>query len=98
MAFEIPLAAAAAAALAMLPPKMGQNGGRGSSLTGNLHENYYEVVNILGSVFNADPARHVVLSTVTYGRQPDQLQGNNCPSFQVDIKGYGKGLLVMAAA
>lgn len=98
IAFEVPIAGAAGAALAMIPAKVAENGSRGGRLEEMLHENYYEVINILGRVFNGDDGFHVVLKDIGYGNTPDPLQDNKTVVYDVESTGYGKGKVALAAA
>ena len=96
IAFDLPLAGAAGAALALLPPKMGQTGSRGKKLEDLLHEAYFEVINIIGQMFNQEGVEHVVLKGISYGEVPDPLQANDIVVFDINIDGFGKGTVAIA--
>jgi hypothetical protein len=40
---------------------------------------------------------HVVLDDIAYGTVPNELQTNDIVVYEIDIEGYGKGLVSLVA-
>ncbi len=101
VACDLPLAAYAGAALGLVPLPRAQEAIASGLLPDDLAENFYEVVNILASVFNENPeAPHLKLYKV-------HAVGEKLPTdvaaslgyvvrrldLKVDVSGYGAGRL-----
>ncbi|MFT6374341.1 MAG: hypothetical protein ACJATT_005480 [Myxococcota bacterium] len=98
ISFESKMASAASAALALMPASAARKGVLANGkLKPLLHEHYYEVINILGQVFNNSGKMHVVLDDIAYGTVPNELQTNDIVVYEIDIEGYGKGLVSLVA-
>ena len=102
---DIALAANLGAALAMIPAGAAKDAATSGLLSANLAENFYEIVNILASVFNdGDGAPHLRLWSV-------HAPGDKLPAdvaayvaqvprrldLDLTIAGYGPGRLSIAA-
>lgn len=94
---DVGFAAASAAALALVPVDKVQTALQENRLDDMLRDNYYEVINILSSLLNANPERHVRLTT-THRIGEDvppgveaRAAGARAHSFNVEIDGYGSG-------
>ncbi|HYO18711.1 MAG TPA: hypothetical protein VES02_08620 [Dermatophilaceae bacterium] len=101
VAADLDLAARAGAALGLVPPTGADTAIENRELPPALYDNFYEVMNIMASLFNeGDPADHLKLQTVF---QPGavipqsaamQLRGlGRRADFHLDIDGYGRGAL-----
>jgi hypothetical protein len=95
--FELPLAACAGAALVMLPGPAALKAVKGDTMEAQFQENFYEVVNVLGRLFNTEDRPHVVLKDVLYGAIPAPALGRDASFYDVDITGYTKGRLSVTA-
>ncbi|MDD3650110.1 hypothetical protein [Immundisolibacter sp.] len=97
---DVPLAAAAGAALAMIPPAAAQDAVRAGSLPPNIADNFREVTNILCSVLTAASGRGVRLADFAVGSVPPAAEavlgaGGARLDLEVDVQGYGKGQLAI---
>ena len=95
--FELPLAACAGAALVMLPGPVALKAVKGDNLEPQFQENFYEVVNVLGRIFNVEGRPHVVLKDVDYGPAPAPVTSRDACVYDVDITGYTKGRVTIVA-
>lgn len=101
---DLSLAAASAAALALVPNDAVTAAVEAGELSELLQENYYEVINIVSSLFNGNPERHVRLTTTHRVGDTDLdatvtqrlADGAGVHWFTVDIDGYGNGVFAVA--
>ncbi|GCE77714.1 hypothetical protein [Cellulomonas biazotea] len=96
--FDVALAAYVGAALGLVPVRMAQQAVDHGGLPAGLLENASEVLNVMGSLFNAEGAPHVRLDTVYEPGHPLPADvAKWVPAFvrrcdlDVDVAGYGKG-------
>lgn len=95
---DVPLAAYLGGALGLVPVRMAQQAVDHGGLPDGLLENASEVLNVMGSLFNAEGAPHVRLETVFEPGHPvpadvarhAQAFGRRC-DLDVDVAGYGRG-------
>jgi len=101
---DLPLAARAGAAIALVPAGGAEASIEDGALSPALYDNAYEILNVMASLFNAEGAPHVKLDTcyapgaalpadvaawvLAYVRRLD---------LDVDVKGYGPGRLSVLA-
>ncbi|WP_127126416.1 hypothetical protein [Georgenia sp. SYP-B2076] len=98
VALDMPLAARAAAALALMPPRTAEAAIENQYLSEPLTENVAEILNVTASLLNADDAPHVRLFRV-HGPQellPADVAGwlrgyGSRVDTGVTIRGYGDG-------
>jgi hypothetical protein len=100
---DVQLAAAAGAALAMIPPAAAQDAVRAGNLPSNIADNFREVTNILCSVLTASGGRGVRLADFAVGSLPPAADavfgaGGARLDLEVEIQGYGKGQLAIICA
>ncbi|GAB4357530.1 MAG: hypothetical protein Kow0073_15550 [Immundisolibacter sp.] len=100
---DVPLAAAAGAALAMIPPAAAQDAVRAGSLPPNIADNFREVANIMCSVLTASGGRGVRLADFSVAGVPASaaavLGGAGARlDLEVEVQGYGKGALAIVSA
>lgn len=101
VACDLPLAAYAGAALGLVPLPRAEEAIAAGTLPEDLAENFAEVVNILASVFHADPeAPHLTLHAVhgVGDRLPTDVASFlgyvvRRLDLRVDVQGYGAGRL-----
>jgi hypothetical protein len=98
---ELPLAASAGAALAMIPVVVARESVRAGKLDGGLRENYYEVVNIVSAMLNGPTVPHLRLTDLVDGI-PDEVvalakQAAGLRHYDVTIVGYDGGVLALIA-
>jgi hypothetical protein len=102
---DLPLAASAGAALALIPAGQVEGWLESGELPDDAYECTYEVLNVLASAFNqADEARHVKLSHVLAPGEPGEgrvARGINGPRaaehFTVEVPGFPGGRLSAVA-
>ena len=105
VACDLSLAAYAGAALGLVPLPQVQEALTAETLTPDLSDNFYEVVNILASVFNENPeAPHLKLHKVHAAGEklPTDLASMlgyvvRRMDVKIDIAGYGGGRLSVVA-
>lgn len=96
---EAPLASAMSAALTMLPPTLAAEWADSGALPDVLSDNFHEVTNVLAKIVHAGGERCVLGGTAGFapGEQlPDieRIRAASCnESFEIDVDGYGAGLL-----
>jgi hypothetical protein len=97
---DLPLAVALGASIALIPAKRASECIKGGTLTGELSENLYEVLNVLCGLFNLPDHPHVKLYEVhSPGKLAPEDLGVRLRAFgkredlKVDVAGYGSGLL-----
>lgn len=95
---DVPFAAAAGAALAMIPPSAAQDAVRAGGLPPNIADNFREVANIMCSLLTASGGRGVRLAEFSVTGVPpaaDAVLGAAGArlDLEVDVQGYGKGQL-----
>lgn len=101
---DIGFAAATAAALTLIPVEQVTGAVDEGTLGDSLRDNYYEVVNILSSLLNGNPARHVRLTTTHPLGEPagvdvDALVAARAPrTFRIEVDGYGSGTFQLIEA
>lgn len=100
---DVPLAAAAGAALAMIPAAAAQDAVRAGSLPPNIADNFREVANIMCSVLTASGGRGVRLADFAVGSVPPAAEavlagGGARLDLEVEVQGYGKGQLAIICA
>lgn len=99
---DLGLAASAGAALAMMPNAVVKEAMDAGALPEGLHENFYEVANIMTRLLNGPSVPHVRITELVHGvpegvRQVlDTAVGKK--HYDVTIIGYPGGKLVLAAA
>lgn len=101
IACDLPLAAYAGAALGLVPLPRAEEAIESGLLPDDLAENFYEVVNILASVFNDNPqAPHLKLYKVHAVGERLPTDVASCLGYvvrrldlRVDVAGYGAGRL-----
>lgn len=100
VAFDLPLAAYAGAAIGLVPAGGAQDAVDGEDLFPMLRDNACEVLNVMASLFNVGDAPHLRLYTTHAPAEP--LPGDVAGhlgalggrvDWTVSIKGYGKGQL-----
>ncbi|MPV38077.1 hypothetical protein GB881_13660 [Georgenia subflava] len=98
VALDLPLAARAGAALALLPPRVADRAVEAQHLDDALAENVSEVLNVISSLLNTDDAPHVRLYRVhgPAGLLPADVAGwlrgyGRRTDVAFDIRGYGEG-------
>jgi hypothetical protein len=101
---DLPLAARAGAAIALMPPGGAEVAIEEEQLSPALLENAYEILNITASLFNVDGAPHVRLDRCHAPGEalPGDVAGHvlaYVPRLDLDvvIKGYGAGRLSVLA-
>lgn len=101
---DLPLGAALAAALGMLPPGAAQDALLAGTLSDTLQENFYEVANIVSVLLNKPGSPHAKLGDVYYPGQPLPLDVENQRGalgrrvdVHADVKGYGAGQFSLVA-
>lgn len=100
---DVPLAAAAGASLAMIPPAAAQDAVRAGSLPPNIADNFREVANIMCSVLSASGGRGVRLAEFAVASVPAAAApvlggGGARLDVEVEVQGYGKGRLAIISA
>ena len=93
------------ASLALIPAGQSEAAIAAGEVTEALRENFYEVVNIMSSLLNADPSCHVKLKAIhAIGGDDVPVEASNLASsrskahwFNVDIAGYGTGTFAFFA-
>lgn len=100
---DLPLAAAAGAALAMIPSAAAQDAVRAGNLPPNMADNFHEVVNIMCSALTASGGRGVRLADFAVFDVPASaeavLGGAGARlDLEVEVQGYGKGSLAIVSA
>ena len=100
---DVGLAAAAGAALAMIPPSAAQDAARAGTLPPNIADNFREVLNIMCSLLTASGGRGVRLADYAVAGVPENatpvLSGAGARlDLEVDVQGYGKGQLAIISA
>lgn len=100
---DVPLAAAAGAALAMIPPAAAQDAVRADSLPPNIADNFHEAANIMCSALTASGGRGVRLADFAVGSVPtaaETVLGGTAArlDLEVDVQNYGKGRLAIISA
>ncbi|MGE0810645.1 MAG: hypothetical protein AB7N69_08520 [Immundisolibacter sp.] len=100
---DVALAAAAGAALAMIPPTAAQDAARSGVLPVNMADNFREVTNIMCSLLTAAGGRGVRLTDFSVAGAPSAaeavLAGTGARlDLVVDVQGYGKGQLAIISA
>ncbi|HZR79900.1 MAG TPA: hypothetical protein VFD92_02300 [Candidatus Binatia bacterium] len=98
---SIQFASYAAAALSLVPREVAEGDIRAGKLSDVLDENFREVMNVFGGILSS-PGHRVVLDRITgSGEAPDEiskmLSESSPVSFEVEVEGYGKGLISLAA-
>lgn len=98
IAFDLQLAAYSGAALGLVPVGAAQDAIEAGELPQTLHENCYEVLNIMASLFNLPKAPHLKLYATFSGPEPlrpdvRDLAVRTSPrdDISVDISRYGAG-------
>jgi hypothetical protein len=95
---DVAFAAYAGAALALVPKQVAEESIRAQALADSLAENFHEVINVLGGLFNTAGVVHVILREVCVGR--DQLPADAAPlvtdpgkrqDFELTVNDYGSG-------
>ena len=94
---DLSFAAHAGAALSLVPADVAEDNIRRRTLEDTLRENFAEVLNVLSCLFTVDDAR-VTLRETVFPPQPLPGLPTSAPAaavalLQVDISGYGTGLL-----
>jgi hypothetical protein len=100
---DVALAAAAGAALAMIPPAAAQDAVRSGTLPANIADNFREVANIMCSLLTASGGRSVRLADFSVAGVPAAAEAVLAGSgarldLEVDVQGYGKGQLAIISA
>lgn len=100
---DVALAAAAGAALAMIPPAAVQDAVRAGSLPANMADNFREVANIMCSVLTASGGRGVRLADFAVAGVPPAAEAvlggtGGRLDLDVEVQGYGKGRLAIISA
>jgi hypothetical protein len=99
---DLPLAASAGAALAMIPVVVARESVRAGRLDPGLRDNYYEVVNIVSAMLNGPTVPHLRLSELVDGI-PDEVialakKAAGHRHYDVTIVGYDGGVIALIAA
>ena len=99
---DLSFAASAGAALAMMPKAIVEEATRKGELIESLHENYYEVVNILTALLAGPSVPHLRLDRLEVGI-PDEVQqmydeAAGKRQYAVSIIGYPGGKMALMAA
>ena len=99
---ELPFAAAAGAALAMIPKPVADAAIAERALRDNLRDNFYEVANIATSLLNGPSVAHLQISELVDG-VPDPVRdlvvrAAGRRTFVVNLGDYGSGRLALYAA
>lgn len=97
---DLPLAAAAGSAIALLPPKGVAESIKYAELSLPQFENFSEILNVMASLFNAEGAPHLKLTTV---HAPGAVLPNDVSPWvmsfvprldlSISVAGYGDGAL-----
>lgn len=93
---DLNFAARSGAALSMIPPDVAAEQIRAGELEEVLRENFAEVLNVLSRAFIAEGDGRVALQTAVFPPQPmpgAAVAAKASASFDVDISGYGSGLV-----
>lgn len=99
---EVPLAAAAGAALSMMPPSSAEEWGQSGVLPEVVAQNFYEVANVLATVVRGSEERCVLAELTVHAdfeRLPNDERIEASPEqlhLQVEVDGYGSGRLALA--
>jgi len=101
VAADIGFIAHAGASLALIPVGTSELAVSNGAVSDSIQENFYEVINIMASLFNVDPSSHVKLTDIFPASSPDvppgaskALTADAKPHwFAVSIDGYGDGTL-----
>ena len=103
MVADVAFAAAAGAALAMIPPGAAQDAVRAGSLPPNIADNFREVANIMCSLLTASGGRGVRMADFSVTGVPAAAEAvlgaaGARLDLEVDVQGYGKGRLAIVCA
>lgn len=103
IALDLALTAYAGSALAVMGPRVAEDAIRSTLINQALYDNTYEVLNVMGSLFNVPGAPHVRLGEMFAPREfPSEpvsslVQGGGTPHahIEVDVSGYGGGRMTV---
>ena len=106
---DVPFAAFSGAALAMIPPVIAAEAVDQGAVSGNLLDNFREVVNVFSGLLNTASTPHLTLGTLGQHRDVTSLDVSSkvgalleAPArrrdFDVTIEGYGDGYLAVLVA
>lgn len=90
----LPTAAALGCALSMIPPAGAEGMVEDQGLSPGASANFYEVMNMLSSLFMDDRSSHLKLTAVQTGAAPQlSTASERSGAYSLDLGRYGHGLL-----
>jgi len=101
---DMPLAASLGAGLAMIPPRIAEEGARKSALPENLAENYAEICNVMSRLFRVPTRGMTFFLRRVVGQEGLELDLDEesvlaLPDLQIDfrisVQGYGQGCMTL---
>lgn len=99
---DIPLAATAGAALAMMPASVAKEAADAGKLEEGLRDNFYEVVNILSRLLNGPSVPHLRLTELVDGVPADVTalieKAKGRRNYDVTVVGYSGGRMGLVGA
>lgn len=105
VAADVALASAAGSAIGLIPAKEVEASIKYKEMSGAQIENFSEILNVMASLFNADGAPHLRLTTVT---PPGQAPASDVQKLlmayvprldlSMEVQGYGAGALSIVVA